>query len=147
MKRKIVTNPKELRKRSITVSLEEAQDIIKELEENLDTSKGIGLSAIQIGIPKRVGIIRISQHEGIFLNLVNAKIVEKFDKFRFFQEGCLSLPGIKLDTIRYKEIVIENEGKKYSFDIETDNILCIAIQHELSHFNGRTIIDDKWRKR
>lgn len=145
MKRKIVTNLKELRIPSETItSFSETQDIIKDLEDSLDLSKGIGLSAIQIGIPKRVGIIRL---DNIKIDLVNAVILEKFDKFKMKGEACLSLPNIRIDTLRYREITLENDGKIQVFDIQIDGILPIAIQHEIDHCFGRLIIDKKWRKR
>ena len=145
MKRKIVTNLKSLRQPSETITgLAEIQDIIKDLEDSLDLSKGIGLSAIQIGIPKRVGIIRIND---IRIDLINAVITEKFDKFKMKDEACLSLPNIRVDTLRYKEITLENNGKTQVFDIHIDGILPIAIQHEIEHMKGRVILDSKWRSR
>jgi peptide deformylase len=146
MIRKIITNPLMLKKKSKDVSSEEVQDIIKELENNLDTSKGIGLSAMQIGILKKVAIIRIPQFSES-LDLINARILEKNERFRFKQEGCLSLPGIYVDTIRYKEILIENNEIRFLVTMKMDGLLCLAIQHEIDHFNGITILDRKWRKK
>ena len=146
MKRKVVTNLKELRKPSqIIENKEEIDSIIKDLEDTLALEKrGLGLSAIQIGIMKKVSIIRFGDKK---LNLINAKIVEKSNKFRFQGERCLSLPGLSIDTLRYKEIMIDNNGQKLYFDIETDGLLMICIQHELNHERGVTILDRKWRKR
>lgn len=144
---KIITDLKYLRQKSEYVdNPDHVQIIIDNLEKALDLDKGIGLSAIQIGIPKKVSIIRYNDFK---LDLVNAKIIDKYDKFRFQQEGCLSIPGIHVDTIRYKEIVIENNGKQLQFDIDTDGIICIAIQHEIQHTQGKLMIDKgiKWRKR
>jgi len=146
MKNKIITDLKYLKQKSQEATPKEAQDIIKELEENLDLKKGIGLSAIQIGILKRVGIIRIPQLKKS-IDLINAEILEKDGKFRFEQEGCLSIPGLKVDTVRYEEILLYNNDKKFIVNLSIDGILCIAIQHEIAHFNGRTILDDKWKKR
>ena len=143
MKRKIVTDITELRKVSQMVTYEEAWDIIKDLEDTLDTSKGIGLSAIQIGIPKTIGIIRYGD---IKIDLINPMLIQKDDKFRMKSEGCLSIPGILIDTLRYKEITIVNNNKDFSFDLETDGIITVAIQHEADHMNGRLILDAKWKK-
>ena len=145
MLKKIVTNLKELRKPSeIITDFAEIQDIIKDLEDSLDITKGIGLSAVQIGIYKQVGIIRTPNKK---IDLINPKIIEKYDKFMMKNEGCLSLPGIRVDTIRYQEITFENNGKIYSLDIQYDGILTVAVMHELQHMQGRTILDSKWRKR
>lgn len=141
---KIITDLKLLRQKSVEVIPEEVQNIIKKLEDSLDLDRGIGLSGIQIGILKKISIIR---YNDIKLNLINAKIIRKFDKFRFKQERCLSIPGISIDTIRYKQIIVENNKKQYEFDINTDGIICIVIQHEIDHTNGLLMIDRKWRKR
>ena len=143
MKRKIITNLKELRKTSEKITnFTEIQDIIIDLEDTLKETSGIGLSAIQIGIPKAVSIIRYQNKK---INLVNSGIIDKFGKFCMRDEGCLSLSGIRIDTIRCKEITIENEGKQYTFDIENDGIICIAIQHEIDHFKGILILNRKWK--
>jgi len=145
MKRKIITNLKELRKPSeIVTDFSEVPSIIEDLEDSLDRTKGIGLSAVQIGIYKQVGIIRIPNKK---IDLINPVLIEKYDKFRMEKEGCLSLPGIRINTLRYKEITIENNGKQYTFDIQLDGILCIAVQHEIQHMSGRVILDSKWRKK
>ena len=71
----LVTNIKELRRKSIEVDPKEVPEIIKKLEEELAKHKtGIGLSAIQIGINKRVGIIRVDNTK---IYLINPKIIDK----------------------------------------------------------------------
>ena len=140
MKRKIEINIRLLRHKSAEIEPKEAQSIIKDLEDSLDLSKGIGLSAIQIGIPKRVSIVRIGNNK---IDLVNPKIIEKEFKFKFPKEACLSLPGLLIDTIRYEQITWENNGRQY---VSTGLEACV-IQHELDHMNGLLIINRKWRKK
>ena len=141
MKKKIITDITYLRQKSEEVSLEEVGNIVKDLEDSLTGQRGIGLSAVQIGILKRVAIIRIPNKEPI--NLINPIIIEKEGKFRVKNEGCLSIPGLYVDTARYKQILVDNSGEIFvSYGLES-----VAIQHELSHLCGRTILDDKWRKR
>ncbi len=141
MKKKIETDIRLLRHKSAEIEPKEAQSIIKDLEDSLDLSKGCGLSAIQIGIPKRVSIVRIINLQKI--NLINPKIIEKEGKFQFKGEACLSLPGLSIDTSRYYQITLENNGRQY---VSTGIEACV-IQHEVDHMNGRLIIDRKWRKR
>ncbi len=140
MKRKIETDIRLLRHKSAEIEPKEAQSIIKDLEDSLDLSKGMGLCAIQIGVEKRVGIIRTKDDK---IDLINPKIIEKEGKFRFKGEACLSLPGLSIDTTRYYQITWENNGRQYvSISLEA-----CAIQHEVDHMNGMLIIDRKWRKR
>jgi len=144
MKYQIVSDINVLRKKSVLVEKKElALSVIKSLEESLDTKKGFGLSAIQIGIPLRVGIIRTPDCK---LDLWNPKIIDKSVRFHFKGEGCLSIPGVYVDTSRYKEITIENgDGRKYSLE----GIEAIVVQHEINHMDGKLIIDKefKWKKR
>lgn len=137
----IVTNITKLRIRSEEVSEEEAKSIIKDLEETLKKyPTGLGLSAIQIDINKQVAIIRVKE---LRLDLINTYILKKDNKFRMRNEMCLSLPGLKIDTIRYNTIKINNHGKEETYH----GIISVAIQHEINHFQGRTILDFKWKKR
>lgn len=138
MKKPIVSDINFLRQKSEPVRQEEVKDLLQDLEDSLDLSKGIGLSAVQIGILKQIAIVRIVDTK---INLINAYIVDKNDKFRMVGEGCLSLVGVRVDTRRYKEIIINNNGKIEHYE----GLLAVAIQHEVSHFFGRTILDDKWK--
>jgi len=154
---RIVQDLSVLRQKSESVvSVEEATDLISRLKKALDKeSTGIGLAAIQIGHPKTVGVINTPN--GVF-HLINPEIISKEDEFIFYNEGCLSLPGIRHNTKRYKHIVIKNhriEDNKfeeetlyfyYSPDPEemgNSGLIAIAVQHEIDHFNGNLILDNK----
>ncbi len=141
---RIITDLNILKQRSepvISIDSEEVKSIIKKLEESLDTTRGLGLTAIQIGIKTRVAIIRMPK---LTLNLINPVITEKFDKYMFKEEKCLSILGLAINTTRYMDVTLQNgDGKIYSFT----GLEAVVVMHELSHMNGRTIMDDKWRKR
>ena len=140
MKKPIISDMQILRQKSLPATSDEVQAILQDLNDSLDLKRGIGLSAIQIGIPKNVSIIR---HDGVKIDLINAYIVEKDNKCRIQGEGCLSLAGIRVDTRRYGYITIINNGKREDYA----GTLAIAIQHELDHQNGLTILDRKWKAR
>ncbi len=125
-------------KSSLITDKDEINAIIKDLEDSLDIKKGFGLSAIQIGITKSIAIIRA---EKLNCNLINAKILEKNNLFRFKGEGCLSFPGLHIDTRRCLEILFESEGRQYS----AEGLEAIIIQHEIDHLNGLTMFDRKWK--
>ena len=140
MKQKIVTDLTILKTKSSPATPDEVQAILQNLNDTLDLKRGIGLSAIQIGISKNVAIIR---HGEAKIDLINAYIVEKDNKIRIAGEGCLSLAGIRVDTRRYGYITIINNGKREDYS----GTLAIAIQHEIDHFLGLTILDRKWKAR
>jgi len=95
---------------------------------------GVGLAAIQIGIPVRVGIIRTPK---LKLDLVNAEIISG-SEMHPVQEGCLSFPGEFIIVNRMKNILVRNEdGRIY----ELSEFEAQAIQHEIDHFNGLTMFD------
>lgn len=156
---KIIQDLAVLRKPSEPVeSVSEALSIIKDLEETLGViDHGVGLAAVQIGIPKQVGVIK---HKGKdkdrFFHLINPEVVKKEDEFVFFKEGCLSLPETFRNTKRYRHFTIKHyriDGDKfepetlyfyYSEDpkeIGSDGLLSIAVQHEMEHFRGEMILD------
>lgn len=152
---KIIKNQSILRQISHPVkSVEEAKILIKDLETVLDrTNNGVGLSAIQIGIPKTIGVINCGEDK---IYLINPKVIEKDEEIIFPNEGCLSLPGVFNTTKRYKHFIIDNNViEKDDFRIEriyyfysTDSeetgnqgLSAIAVQHEIDHFNGKLITD------
>lgn len=149
----IVTDPAFLRMQSTDATAEEAQVLLKVLEEQLNQHPtGVGLSAIQIGIPKRVAIIRTNKRK---IDLINPVIKQQENEFIHYNEGCLSCPGRLLNIKRYKQIVIDNmeivdgqlQLRSYSLQQLDDNsngddgIATIAVQHEIDHMNGIIIID------
>jgi peptide deformylase len=98
---------------------------------------GVGLACPQIGIAKKMAIVRVGEFK---INLINANISVKNDPFEFYGEGCLSFPGRFEKTLRYKEIVVENNFvKPYNF-IATD-FLAVVISHEIDHLNGILLSD------
>ncbi|KKN60992.1 hypothetical protein LCGC14_0526170 [marine sediment metagenome] len=143
----IIKDEAKLRVKCSKASILEASEIISKLERELKRScergrSGIGLAAIQIGIPKNVVIVRVIGSNGRQYNvdLVNAKIEKGFDKVCFRKEGCLSFPGKFVRTERYKEIlVVNNDVEPHSF-IAT-GLFGVCIQHELDHLNGVLLPD------
>ena len=151
----IVKDIKTLRTVSTDVaSVEEAKSIITQLEKEFVKVKkhGVGLAAIQIGIPKRVGVIH---YKGKTLYLINPTVVSKSGEFVFGQEGCLSFPNQYVNTKRYTDFSIRNyaidgdelreQGLAFYYSIDNDQwndgLLAIAVQHELDHFDGKVFTD------
>ena len=118
-------------------SPEDLKNLIQLLEMELLLSpvKGVGLSAIQISIPKRVSIIRSGDFK---LNLYNAEIISKQQPFIFKGEGCLSVPGKFLDTPRFNMIEVKNgDGKIHKLS----GFNAVIVQHEIDHWNSLLITD------
>ena len=154
MKKEIVTNLTLLRKPCEPITKEDnLKPIIQDLKDSLDPTKGYALSSNQISYNKRIFFVKfpkidpktkqISYEEMI---VINPKIVEKLAPFRFKQEGCLSLPGLRVDTLRYNFIIVEclDEHLKQQTHTLVGLRACI-FQHECNHLNGKLITDFKWK--
>jgi peptide deformylase len=121
--------------------------VVKLMDDMLETmydAPGIGLAAIQVGIPKRIIVIDASDDEEKPkpLAMVNPEIIALGQTTRLYEEGCLSIPDIRVDierpetvTVRY----IDRHGKQQ--ELAADGLLATAIQHELDHLDGQLIID------
>ena len=135
----IITDEKLLRVKCENVLPDEIGPLIDQLERELKHSgSGIGLAAPQIGIAKNIAIVRINDKYSI--NLINAKIEQKFDPEVFEDEGCLSFPGKFVKTMRYREVyVVENLAEPKRF-IAT-GLPAVVIQHELNHLDGILLPD------
>ena len=135
----IITDIDILRNENSTVSLEDSVDIILKLEKELKDSinKGVGLAAPQIGINKKVAIIR--QDNGENIDLVNPKIIESSGPFININEGCLSLPGKLVNTRRFREILIVDDLHPNGLAIS--GFTAVVVQHEFDHTESILITD------
>jgi peptide deformylase len=140
----IITNDEvALRVKCVPVLSEEIGELVALLERELEHSaklgrSGIGLAAIQIGIPKQIAIVRISKDYSF--NLINCHIENAYDLERFTDEGCLSFPGKVEDTMRYQEIhIVDNATHPNGMILQ--GLPAVVAQHELDHINGRLLID------
>ena len=117
------------------------------MDDMLDTmyaANGIGLAAIQIGIPKRIIVMDISKNdqkkEPIYF--VNPVIKNKDSLKATYEEGCLSVPNQFAEIDRPSKCVVEyldyfGEKKKLS----AEGLLATCIQHEMDHLEGILFID------
>ena len=117
------------------------------MDDMLDTmyaANGIGLAAIQIGIPKRIIVMDItwSKGEKSPMYFVNPVIKYKDKVKSVYEEGCLSVPNQFAEVERPKNCRVEYldyEGKKKILDAE--GLLATCIQHEMDHLEGILFID------
>ena len=145
--RKILTEPNTiLRQKSLAVEKidEDLQKLMADMLETMYAAPGIGLAAIQIGIPKRVIVLDIAQKEGsknpIFF--INPEIIEKSENNSIYEEGCLSVPGQfaeidRPDRCHIKYLDYNGEKK----EINAKGMLATCIQHEIDHLEGILFID------
>lgn len=139
---KILTYPDPvLRRKSspIDVVNGEIRRTVDEMLEVMFKDEGVGLAAPQVGISER--IIVLDSVEGP-MALFNPEIVLRGKEEQTIEEGCLSLPGIRLDVVRPTHIVVRGLNDQGDVtEIEADGLLARVIQHEIDHLDGILIID------
>ena len=145
--KKILTEPNKLL-RQVSKIVDKVSDAERELmDDMLDTmydAPGIGLAAIQIGVPKRIIVIDISRDESkkTPMYFVNPGIVKKNEEKSKYEEGCLSVPDQFAEIERPNTCEIEYldyEGKKKI--LKAEGLLATCIQHEMDHLEGILFID------
>jgi len=145
--RPILTAP-DARLRQVSTPVEKVDDELRALmDDMLETmydAPGIGLAAIQIGIPKRVIVMDLAgkDEEPEPRYFVNPEILDPSDDMNVYEEGCLSVPDFFDDverpaTCRVK--FIDYDGKEQIIDAE--GMLATCIQHEMDHLEGVLFID------
>ena len=144
--RKILTEPDPfLRQKSNNVDSVD-DEIRKLMDDMLDTmysAPGIGLAAIQIGIPKRIIVIDLSKEdEKKHLYFVNPKIISKSNINATYEEGCLSVPGQFAEIDRPDKCIINYlDYNNKQQELKAEGLLATCIQHEIDHLEGILFID------
>lgn len=125
-------------------SIDEGREIISKLDSELKNSpqSGIGLAANQIGINKKVCIVRIpgTDLSAYNIDLVNPEIVFRRLPFIMKNEGCLSFPDEIVSTMRYGIVGVKDLTSYPQVRI-FNKLAAVVIQHEVDHLNGITMYD------
>ena len=126
--------------REVEVIDDKIQTLIDDMIETMYKYNGVGLSAVQVGVLKRVVEIDIDDDTGVKI-LINPKITKTKGEHEV-EEGCLSFPNQYAKLIRPKEVTVEaldRSGKKIV--IKAKDLLAQAVAHELDHLDGVVFID------
>ncbi len=120
-------------------------DLIKLVDSMFDVmyrEKGIGLAAPQVDVSKRIIILDFEGYKGPVKTIINPVIKDVSNKRSFYEEGCLSLPGITKEIERPEQVLvagITTDGDEVEF--EAEGLLARVLQHEIDHLNGVVFID------
>ncbi len=143
----ILTEPnKILRQVSLPVEKvgKEEQELMNDMLETMYDAKGIGLAAIQIGVPKRIIVMDIENKdkEKKPMYFVNPIIKNKNSNHSTYEEGCLSVPNQFAEVDRPSTCLVEYldyDGNKKK--LKATGLLATCIQHEMDHLEGILFID------
>ncbi len=134
--------------RKLSQPVERVDDAMRRLADDMLDSMyaapGVGLAAIQVGVPRRLVVLDIADddEEPQPLVLINPEIVSLGAQMRLHEEGCLSIPDVRVEierpaslTLRY----LDRNGERR--ELAAEGLLATAIQHEINHLDGKLIID------
>jgi len=145
--RQILTEPnKILREKSLKIENvdKDIQTLMDDMLETMYAAPGIGLAAIQVGIPKRIIVLDIDwkdkKKNPMFF--INPEIITKSKNISTYEEGCLSVPGQFAEINRPDEChvkFLDYFGQPQ--EIKAQGMLATCIQHEMDHLEGILFID------
>jgi len=119
------------------------RELVKDMADTMYAEDGVGLAAIQVGVPKRILVVDASsRQEGEGLRVfINPELVSAEGRTKY-NEGCLSIPGESEEIERFSKIVVRalNEQGE-TFELEAEGLLSIALQHEMDHLDGVLFVD------
>ncbi|KJF75211.1 MULTISPECIES: peptide deformylase [Rhizobium/Agrobacterium group] len=122
-------------------------EVLRLADDMLETmydAPGIGLAAIQVGVPRRMLVIDVSRddEEKKPVVFINPEILKVSDDVSAYEEGCLSIPDYYAEVERPASLTmryVDRDGKQQTID--ADGLLATCLQHEIDHLNGILFID------
>ena len=121
----------------------ELKKLVEEMFESMYAAQGIGLAAPQIAISQRIAVVDLSFNKEVKdrIALINPEIVSMTGR-QLEEEGCLSLPDIreKVQRAEHVKVRAQNVSGEW-FEVEGDELLARALQHEIDHLDGILFID------
>jgi len=123
---------------------QDVKDLVSDLTDTLNRASGLGLTANQIGVAKRVFIIDL---RAVDINetlrvFINPEIIERSKEEVELEEGCLSFPDLYLKVTRPEKVrirALDLDGNE--FEVTAEGIAARAVQHEYDHAEGKLFID------
>ena len=123
---------------------DEHRKLMDDMLETMYAAPGIGLAAIQVGVPLRIIVMDLQEEEDVKAPryFVNPEILETVEETKPYEEGCLSVPDIYDDVERPERCLI----RYMNYDGETveewaEGLYAVCIQHEMDHLEGTLFID------
>jgi peptide deformylase len=118
--------------------------LVDDMFETMYEAPGIGLAAIQVGVPRRIVTMDLAKKEGPPepLVFINPELLWRSDEMATYEEGCLSIPEFYEEVTRPAEVrvkYLDRDGKPQ--EIAATGLLATCLQHEIDHLNGVLFID------
>jgi peptide deformylase len=133
-----------LKSEAVTAVDRSLRKLIDDMFETMYAAPGIGLAAIQIGVPQRVVTMDLAKKDEpkapqVF---INPEVVWKADEQATYEEGCLSIPEYYEEVTRPAAVHVKYLDRDGALrEIEATGLLATCLQHEIDHTNGVLFID------
>ena len=121
---------------------EEVKTLTDDLLETMYEGNGIGLSATQVNVHKRILVVDVSEEKDTPMIFINPSVEVLGQEEKIYGEGCLSVPGFFEEVSRPAKVKISAlnlDGEEFS--IEAEGLLAVAVQHEMDHLDGKIFVD------
>jgi len=120
---------------------DEVRRLLADMFETMYGAPGIGLAATQVNVHRRVVVIDVSEDKNEPRVFINPEILSR-EGVEEMEEGCLSVPGIYEKVQRAERVKVRAlDGDGNPFELETDGLLAVCIQHEIDHLEGKLFVD------
>ncbi|MCL2844597.1 MAG: peptide deformylase [Chitinivibrionia bacterium] len=129
--------------KEVSVFDDELVNFTNKLRELMYEFDGVGLAAVQVGVPLRIAVIDIPDTEKEAIILINPEIVWSDDETQTDSEGCLSIPDVRANVARSMNIsvkAVSPNGEPIFLD-KISGFFARVIQHEIDHLNGVLFTD------
>lgn len=125
--------------RTVTKFNERLHKLLDDMAETMYDAPGVGLAAPQVGILKRAIVVDVG--DGL-IEMVNPEIIEQKGEQLSPPEGCLSIPNLLGEVRRSQWVKVAAQDREGNpFELEAEDFLARALQHEIDHLNGILFID------
>lgn len=125
----------------VTAFTPEIEKLVRDLAETMYAAPGVGLAATQVDVHKRVIVIDISDTKDQLQVFVNPELVAAEGEAEC-EEGCLSVPGYYDKVTRAAKVTVRAwNARGEPFELTTDGLLAVCIQHEMDHLEGKVFVE------
>jgi len=123
----------------------EVARLVEDMAETMYAAPGVGLAATQVGVGQRVLVLDIHAEDEEpgkrLLKLVNPEIVEREGEL-LWEEGCLSVPDLTAPVKRSRRVLVRAwTPEQKEIQVEAEELLAVALQHEIDHLEGKLFLD------
>ena len=126
----------------VAVVDDRVRKIVADMAETMYAAPGVGLAATQVDIHERIIVIDVSEEQNQLMVFINPELVWASAEKKAWREGCLSVPEFYDEVERPDQILVKAldlNGKP--FEIKTDGLLSVCLQHEMDHLLGKVFVE------